>query len=361
MKFIFEQYKNKKVIITGHTGFKGSWLTAWLSSLGAHIYGISNDIPTNPSHFENLNIKNNFFDNKIDILEYNKISEKINEIQPDFIFHLAAESLVKKSFLNPVKTFTTNAIGSINILEAVRNTEGNYPVLVMITSDKVYKNNEWIWGYRENDYIGGDDPYSASKGMAELAISSYISTYYSSNKDYKVAVARAGNVIGGGDWAPDRLIPDCIKAWSKNEMVNIRNPQSTRPWQHVLEPLSGYLLLALKLKQNKKINYQKYNFGPNSDNNYTVKQVISEMSKHWENVKISYDKSESNLKEAGLLKLNCDKALLELGWTPSLSFKETIKLTIDWYKAYYNNENIYEITLNQIREYQNIITGKFKE
>tara|TARA_A100001015_G_C15035282_1_gene735800 strand:- start:2837 stop:3922 length:1086 start_codon:yes stop_codon:yes gene_type:complete len=360
MKSIFNSYKDKKVVITGHTGFKGSWLTAWLCHHGAHVYGISDSIPTNPSNFKNLDIKKNFYDHRINILDYKKLNNIIKKIAPDYIFHLAAESLVKKSYLDPLKAFNTNAIGSINLLESVRNIISNPPVVIMITSDKVYKNNEWIWGYRENDIIGGEDPYSASKGMAEIAINSYMKTYFKNLDDHKIAVARAGNVIGGGDWAPDRLIPDCMKAWSNGEEVIIRNPESTRPWQHVLEPLSGYLLLGLKLSNDNRINQQKFNFGPKPTNNFTVEEVINEMSKYWKNVKILKDTGDHDVKEAGLLKLNCDKALTELGWTPSLTFEETIKLTVEWYKAFYNNDNAYKLTINQINKFEKIIKNKFQ-
>ena len=360
MPNIFEKYRNKKILVTGHTGFKGSWLITWLLSLGAEVHGISNDILTEPSNFKTLKLGNNFHDNRIDILDFETLENKVNEIRPHIIFHLAAESLVKKSFNNPRKAFSTNAIGSINLLEIIRNLKEESPALVMITSDKVYKNNEWIWGYRENDIIGGDDPYSASKGMAELAINSFIKSYFSDSPFYRIAVARAGNVIGGGDWSEDRLIPDCMKAWSQNKKVVIRSPNSTRPWQHVLEPLSGYLLLGLKLLTEKNINYEKYNFGPSQENDYSVIDVITEMSKYWSNIEYQVNEKHRDIKESVLLKLNCEKALKDLGWSPSLSFEDTIRLTVDWYKFFYNKEEIFEITKQQINFYQDIISKKYK-
>ena len=351
---MLKKYKDKTVLVTGHTGFKGSWLCSWLTLLGAKVVGLSIDIPSIPSHFLSTTLGNFIEDHRVDIQDTSAIKKIVNEVQPDFIFHLAAQALVRKSYESPFETIKTNAIGTALILEAVRVLEKDV-VVVCITSDKVYDNVEWTWGYREVDRIGGRDPYSASKGMAELAIRSYFDCFFNNrDSNVKIGIARAGNVIGGGDWALDRIVPDCIKAWSKNEMVEIRNPKSTRPWQHVLEPLSGYLTFALNLYESSNNHGEAFNFGPPADQNFPVDELINEMSKYWDKVKWK-DVSDisSHHHEAGLLKLNCDKVLLELDWTPNLNFKETVKMTVEWYKEFYNNHNesMYAFTISQIEEY----------
>ena len=352
-------YKNKTVIITGHTGFKGSWLSIYLKSLGSNIIGVSKDIPYNPSNFEASNLKSILNDQRIDILDYKRLNSLFKETQPDYVFHLAAQPLVRESYSIPVETMKTNAIGSANILECARGLEKKIN-LVMITSDKAYDNVEWKWGYRENDKLGGKDPYSASKGMAELAIRSFVESYSknnSNNTDMRVGIARAGNVIGGGDWSPDRIVPDCIKNWNKNKTVEIRNPESTRPWQHVLEPISGYLMLGQKLEQDKKIIGEAYNFGPKTDSNYSVHSLIKEMSEYLENFKWNIKPSKTNgLHEAGLLKLNCDKALADLNWRPTLDFKQTVKMTCDWYHNFYhsNADEMLEFCNLQLKQYKDL-------
>lgn len=347
-------FKNKTVLVTGHTGFKGSWLIIWLNMLGAKVIGLSNEIPTEPSNFLVSNLETLHQDNRIDIRDTKKVSELIKETEPDYIFHLAAQALVRPSYENPIKTMSTNSIGSANILESLRDFDKNV-IVVMITSDKAYDNVEWVWGYRETDRLGGKDPYSASKGMAELAIRSYIESYFSPNQpNIRIGIARAGNVIGGGDWAGDRIVPDCMRAWSQKKSVDIRSPNATRPWQHVLEPLSGYLTLALSLSDNNKFHGEAYNFGPVSQNNQSVAELINEMSTLWESVKWN-DVSMGNehFHEAGLLKLNCDKALLELGWLPTMDFSETIEMTLEWYKEYYQDSTkcMFEFTSDQIDKY----------
>jgi CDP-glucose 4,6-dehydratase len=253
-----------------------------------------------------------------------------------------------------LETIEINSIGSANILEALRVLDKDV-VAVMITSDKAYDNLEWVWGYRETDRLGGKDPYSASKGMAELAIRSYIESFFNAkDSNVRVGIARAGNVIGGGDWAIDRIVPDCIEAWSENKVVDIRSPNATRPWQHVLEPLSGYLSLAVHLATDNKINGEAYNFGPNAENNYSVRVLIDEMAKYWD--KIQWNDVSNDIKhvhEAGLLKLNCDKALFDLNWKPTLSFEETVKMTVEWYKDYYQNtdKSMLDQTISQIDLY----------
>ena len=357
MSILVSQYKGAKVLVTGHTGFKGTWLCLWLLQLGAKVSGISKDVPSEPSHFVSANLCNKIQDYRLDVRDDEKLKKLIHKIQPDYVFHLAAQALVRSSYEAPIETFSVNAMGSANILDALRTLKKDV-VAVMITSDKAYDNVEWIWGYRETDRLGGKDPYSASKGMAELAIRSYVESFFNStDSKVTVGIARAGNVIGGGDWALDRIVPDCIRAWSKKESVNIRSPDSTRPWQHVLEPLSGYLLLGSLLAKNKINNGEAYNFGPPANQNYSVRALINEMSVFWDNVNWT-DTSQinMNLHEAALLKLNCDKALSDLNWTSSLNFKETVQMTIEWYKAFheYNDELIYDFTISQINEYSKI-------
>jgi CDP-glucose 4,6-dehydratase len=356
-------FKNKKVLITGHTGFKGSWLSIWLNSLGANVIGVSKDIPTNPSHFKAAQVSKQINHNILDICDASKIRELVLDVKPDFIFHLAAQALVRHSYEKPLETINTNALGTANLLDALRQLE-NSAVAVMITSDKVYDNVEWVWGYRESDRLGGKDPYSASKGMAELAIRTFIESYFRNpNSHIKIGIARAGNVIGGGDWAKDRIVPDCMEAWSCNRIVKIRNPNATRPWQHVLEPLSGYLTLAMTLLKDNKINGEAYNFGPPAHQNYAVSELIIEMSKHWSHIRwndILTIQKNQDFNEAGLLKLNCDKALSDLKWLPSLNFDETVKMTVNWYKNFYENPDVSVLNLsrNQINEYAKYAKSK---
>jgi CDP-glucose 4,6-dehydratase len=349
-----EKFNGSTVLITGHTGFKGSWLSIWLKMLGAKVVGVSHDIPTEPSNFIVSDLENSIVDHRVDIRNTNEVQTLVKSISPDFVFHLAAQALVRTSYDFPILTFETNVLGTINVLNAL-NTLEKPVVAVMITSDKAYDNLEWVWGYRETDRLGGKDPYSASKGMAELSIRSYIESFFKhSHSNVRVGVARAGNVIGGGDWAKDRIVPDCVMAWSEGKQVDIRSPSATRPWQHVLEPLSGYLALACNLVQSNENQGQAYNFGPSSVQNYSVQHLIDEMGKYWDKVHWNdISRTGKHLHEAGLLKLNCDKALFDLSWEPTLRFDVTIKMTIEWYKAYYQKEvpSMYEFTKSQIQEY----------
>ena len=353
-------FSNKTVLITGHTGFKGSWLSIWLANLGAKVIGLSINIPTHPSNFEVSKVFNVVEDKRCDIGNFKDVSSLVESIQPDFVFHLAAQALVNEAYHNPIETIYANSMGTANILESLRRLEKKV-VAIMITSDKAYDNVEWPWGYREHDRIGGKDIYSASKGMAELAIKGYVESFFKENSNVLIGIARAGNVIGGGDWAKDRIVPDCVRAWSKNQSVKVRNPNSTRPWQHVLEPISGYLLLASYLSSSVYFHGEAYNFGPTSDQNQSVEQLINEMANHWSQVDwIDTSESTSNNHEAGLLKLNCDKALFDLIWKPSLDFKETIQMTADWYKKYYQTDSIImnEFTTYQIDQYVKIAKSK---
>ena len=347
-------FKGKKVLITGHTGFKGTWLTIWLANLGAEVTGISLEPNTDPSHFLSTQLHQKINDIRCDIRKKDELEKIIIDLKPDFVFHLAAQALVRLSYSDPVTTWETNVIGTLNVLDSLRNLKNNCTA-IFITSDKCYDNVEWLWGYRETDPLGGPDPYSASKGAAELVIKSYIKSFFPDNGNIRVASVRAGNVIGGGDWSADRIIPDCIKAWVLNKEVNLRNPHSTRPWQHVLEPLSGYLCLAANLSERNELHGEPFNFGPAANQNFTVLELVKEMSIHWDKVK--WEKVldvNQNLYESGLLKLNCDKALHLLNWHAFLGFNETVRLTSEWYKSYYNKtSNIYDLTKEQIEFYTN--------
>ena len=349
-------FKNSRVIITGHTGFKGSWLTAWLKQLGANIMGISLDVPTHPSHFKVSNIGKNIKDIRLDIRDEKKLEKKIINFKPKFVFHLAAQSLVAKSYQEPSLTWQTNVIGTLNVLQALRKLK-NVCNAVIITSDKCYFNKEIRYGYKETDILGGKDPYSGSKASAEILVKSCIDSFFlKSNKNIRIATARAGNVIGGGDWANYRIIPDCVRSWSKYEKVKLRNPNATRPWQHVLEPLSGYLRLGELLYSNKDLCGESFNFGPKPETNFSVEHLMIEMSKYWSEVKWKVEVLDNNVKEAGLLKLNCDKALHSLDWVPNLNFNDTVTLVANWYKTYFNNpkSNMKEFTLEQIKFYEKV-------
>jgi len=347
-------YKDKTVLVTGHTGFKGSWLSLWLKNLGAKIVAVSIDVPSSPSHFDAAQIGHYVEDHRIDIRNSEALIALVKKVQPDFVFHLAAQALVRPSYADPLETIATNAMGSANVLNALRSL-CKPVVVVMITSDKAYDNVEWVWGYRETDRLGGKDPYSASKGMAELVIRTFVESYFSHpDSNVRVGITRAGNVIGGGDWAVDRIVPDCMQAWSKNEAVDIRSPMATRPWQHVLEPLSGYLALGAMLASNDQLHGEAYNFGPPAHQDHPVKELIDEMAKYWDNVKWNdVSDSELHLHEAGLLKLNCDKALFDLKWMPTLQFEETVRMTVEWYRHFYQGADgaMYDFTVSQIEEY----------
>lgn len=355
-------YKNKKVLVTGHTGFKGSWLTAWLNKIGAEVIGISKDIPTKPSMFEELKLEENIKHYLFNLNDLPRLKEVIVNEKPDFFFHLAAQPIVSISYTDPIDTISTNVLGTANILESFRFSN-HRSTGVIITSDKAYDNVEQVWGYKESDLMGGKDVYSGSKGAAELIFKSYYNSFFKSSKsNLRVATARAGNVIGGGDWAKDRIIVDCMKAWSKKKIVEIRNPESTRPWQHVLEPVSGYLSLAQKLFIDETLNGESFNFGPIAEQNYTVKHLIKNLSKYWhyKNADDSFMLvNDTSFHEAGMLKLNCDKALHYLKWKPTLNFTDTVKFTSEWYYDYYNiKENIFDKTINQINEYETLAREK---
>ncbi len=346
-------YRDAKVVVTGHTGFKGSWLIAWLKILGAKVTGIALDPPTTPSHYDAAVLSREISDFRLDIRSGQDIKDIIINFQPDYLFHLAAQPLVRRSYENPHETWETNLIGTLNVLEALRQLK-NECAAVIITSDKCYDNVEWVWGYRENDTLGGADPYSASKGAAELLIKSHIKSFFNKNdSNVRISSARAGNVIGGGDWAKNRIIPDCVSSWSIGKAVCLRNPYSTRPWQHVLEPLSGYLSLAMYLKSGNELHGESFNFGPLAQKNHSVLELVDSMAKYWDKVKWHVEQnSNTGPYESDLLKLNCDKALHFLDWHAVMGFDETVKMTAEWYRAYYQEpRKIIEITNQQISEY----------
>ncbi len=355
-------YKNKKVLITGHTGFKGTWLTTWLLKLGADVCGISDTIPTEPSMFKELELEDKISHHFCDVRNLNEIQEIIKEYKPDFIFHLAAQPIVSISYEDPINTISTNVIGTANILECLRTVTHDCTV-VMITSDKCYENVEWEWGYKETDAVGGRDIYSGSKGAAEVIFHAYQQSFFNNNNTHiKIATGRAGNVIGGGDWAKDRIVVDCMKNWSEGNVVEIRSPSATRPWQHVLEPLSGYLALGQKLHQNYELNGHSFNFGPKSEQNRTVLELLEELSEYWDFVDTdnAYKVTDNvPFHEAGLLKLNCDKALFHLNWEANLYYKECVKLVGEWYFSFYKEEkDMFELTLSQISSYEKIATKR---
>jgi len=355
-------FRNKKVLITGNTGFKGSWLSAWLLSLEAEVYGISKDVPTEPSMFEVLKLNEKINHYQEDIRNYSGVKTIIKHLRPDFLFHMAAQPIVVTSYKEPVDTITTNVMGTTHILESLREINPKCTA-VIITSDKCYDNVEWVWGYKETDSLGGKDIYSGSKGAAEIIFKSYFHSFFKNtrNSNVRVVSVRAGNVIGGGDWADYRIVPDCIKAWVEGKSVEIRSPNATRPWQHVLEPLSGYLTAAVALSEDIRHNGESFNFGPHAEYSKIVKDLLDDLSKYWElDQSPSYlSKETSVFHEAGLLKLNCDKVLFELKWVPTLDYNKLIEFTSKWYFNFYNSEvNMLEFTFDQIREYQNIAISK---
>ena len=324
-------FQGKKVLITGHTGFKGFWLSMILKSLGADVTGVSLKTDKNiQSHFRTLDGESLIKTHYIDIRNLSLLKELIKKLKPNYIFHLAAQALVSESFRDPVNTFTTNTIGSINLLESLRQTniECN---LIMITSDKVYENVEWVFGYRENDKLGGSDPYSASKACAELSIRTYFKSYLN-NSNVKLSIARAGNVIGGGDWSQNRLVPDCIRSWTKNEVVKLRSPNSTRPWQHVFDPINGYLTLALHLNKDQSLSGESFNFGPDHLSDITVIKAVKKLSEKWGEGATYLIADQNFMKEAKLLRLNCDKAHSLLNWKPMMDLDQCVDMTIDWYR-----------------------------
>ena len=347
-------YKNKKVLLTGHTGFKGSWLTLWLKHLGADVLGYSLEPNTNPSMFEELAIYGKCRNVFADILDEKKLEEAFKEFQPDIVFHLAAQPLVRLSYSEPVMTYKTNVIGSLNVLEAAKKCP-SVKAFVNITTDKCYENKEINRGYREDEPMGGYDMYSSSKGCVEILSSSFRRSFLQNPESMAMATARAGNVIGGGDWALDRLIPDCVRSINEGVDIEIRNPIAVRPWQHVLEPLSGYLLLGQKLLEEGHKYADGFNFGPEEESVLSVAEVSKMVTEIYGKGNVIVGEP-SPLHEAGLLMLNIEKAEKVLNWTPTLTASEAIKNTIEWYKHFYAKDcDMYEFTMKQINKYEELI------
>lgn len=349
-------YKDKKVLVTGNTGFKGSWLTLWLMQLGAEVVGVSNEVPSNPSLFEILELESKIKHYWADITDAEKVKEIIKTEEPDLIFHLAAQALVSVSYADPLSTLQTNIMGTANVMDAIKSIEHDCTA-VIITSDKCYDNVEWEWGYKETDRLAGKDIYSGSKSGAEIVFYSYYHSFIKNKGNIKIATTRAGNVIGGGDWALDRIVPDTMKAWSEGNAVEIRSPKATRPWQHVLEPLSGYLHLAAELQNRNELSGESFNVGPRSEYSNTVVELLQGLSQEWKLNESETFKITDNIPfhEAGLLKLNCDKALFHLKWVPTLDYEMVVRFTGQWYYEYYvNNSEMFSFTSNQIKEYENI-------
>ncbi|WP_206670813.1 CDP-glucose 4,6-dehydratase [Cyclobacterium xiamenense] len=343
-------WKNKKVFMTGHTGFKGSWLALWLQEMGAHVKGYSLAPPTAPSLFTAARVSENMISENGDIRNLEQLTMSMRQFEPEIVLHLAAQPLVRLSYESPIDTYDVNVLGTAKVLEAARSC-ACLKSLVVVTTDKCYENNEWAWGYRENERMGGYDPYSSSKGCAELIASAYRRSFFSEPGGASVATARAGNVIGGGDWAKDRLIPDILSAFEKNRPVVIRNPMATRPWQHVLEPLSGYLILAEELYVRGSEVAEAWNFGPDEDDCKPVSWVLDQMIRFWgDGASWCYD-DEPNPHEAVFLKLDCSKAKHYLKWEPRWRVDEALKRTVSWYQVFMRKGNVRKLTLNEIEDY----------
>lgn len=348
-------FSGARVLITGHTGFKGAWLSAWLMSLGAKVCGYSREVPTTPSLFDLAGLAGEIAHHVGDVRDLESLRATVRAFRPDFVFHLAAQAIVSVSYKDPLDTITSNVTGTANVLEVLREVDWRCNAII-ITSDKCYDNVEWVWGYRETDALGGKDIYSGSKGAAELIFRSYYhSFFHGRNHPVRLATARAGNVIGGGDWAADRIVADCIRAWGEGRVVEIRSPAATRPWQHVLEPLSGYLTLARALAVSQVQDGESYNFGPRAEQNRTVVDLIGDLGRIWG---LSSDadayKATGNVPfhEASLLKLNCDKALLDLNWEANLKYEECVEMTGSWYRRVLKDkEQALAVTLEQIAKF----------
>ena len=347
-------WRNRKVFVTGHTGFKGSWLCLWLHHMGAEVIGYALEPPTGPDLFELCRLDELIHSIIGDIRDASLLTKTLLAVKPEIVFHLAAQPIVRESYNHPLETYTTNVIGTINLFEAIRQCT-SIRAVVNITTDKCYENKEWVWGYRENDILGGYDPYSCSKACSELITASYRNSFFNLSVYEKhqlgIATARAGNVIGGGDWALDRLVPDCFRALLNNTTVTIRNPDSIRPWQHVLEPLNGYMLLAEKLYQNGDQFSEAWNFGPNDENAVPAVKIIAMIYEHWgteHNWKLA---DINSIHESTFLKLDSSKARMKLDWKPKLTLEETIQWTSDWYRGFSEKQDIFKMTMDQIKQF----------
>lgn len=342
-------FAGRRVLVTGHTGFKGSWLSLWLTELGASVVGFALPPKTPQDHFVEAGIASLVSHVEGDIRDAASLERVVSEAQPEFVFHLAAQAIVSESYVDPKTTFETNVGGTVNVLDVVRRCN-SVRALVCVTSDKCYRNQEWVWGYRENDALGGRDPYSASKAAAELAFAAYHSSFFAGRTGFAAATARAGNVIGGGDWSPDRIVPDCIRAFSARHAVVLRRPMATRPWQHVLEPLSGYLWLARQLAHGQVESGGSWNFGPSSDSLATVRELVDRAAAVWGDG-ADVQVGGQPFHEAGLLRLNIDKAQAELGWTPRWDLDRTIRETVGWYRSRERGADVASLSRRQIAAY----------
>ena len=348
-------WRSKRVFVTGHTGFKGSWLSLWLQKLGADITGYALEPPTNPSLFEVANVGEGMCSITADIRDAETLAKRMREARPEIVIHMAAQPLVRYSYQAPAETYATNVMGTVHLLEAVRQTD-TVRAVVNVTSDKCYENKEWPWGYRENEPMGGYDPYSNSKGCAELVTAAYRNSYFNAAKysEHGVALAscRAGNVIGGGDWAADRLIPDILRAIETGQPVNIRSPRAIRPWQHVLEPLSGYLTVAEKLSTEGPAFAEAWNFGPADEDAKPVQWIVEHLTQAWGGGAAWQLDQDPQPHEAHYLKLECSKARTKLGWHPRWKLQDTMASIVAWHKAFLNSADMKAFTLGQISEYE---------
>ncbi len=341
-----KDFRNKTILVTGHTGFIGTWMSLWLYMLGAKVIGYSQKPPTKPSMFETIKIKKNIKHISGDVNDFHKLQKVIINNKPEFVFHLAAESLVRESYERPLKTFQTNVMGTANVLESIKNS--SVKSCIIMTSDKCYENKELGRPFNESDPMGGNDPYSASKGAAELVIASYRNSFFK-NKQIGIASVRAGNVVGGGDWAKDRLIPDCFKSLQSNKKIILRNPSSVRPWQFVLEPISGMFSLA---REKPSQFSEPWNFGPSaSSKKLTVDEIVRKVIHEWDKKGVKYGTKNNTFHEAGILRLDSSKAIKNLNWKSVYSINEVVFETTDWYKNYFNKNNMRDITMDQIKKY----------
>lgn len=344
-------FEGKKVLVTGHTGFKGAWITLWLHSLGASVTGFALEPPTRPSLFEALNLEDKITHITGDVRDFEHLQSVFNRYQPEIIFHMAAQALVRRSYVEPRLTYETNVMGTVNLLEAARSCPSVH-VVINVTSDKCYENKEWEYAYRENDRMGGVDPYSSSKGCAELVTSAYYNSFIKDDDRVRLASVRAGNVIGGGDWAEDRIIPDCIRALQVGEPIPVRNPLAIRPWQHVLEPLSGYLWLASRMWLSGHEYDGGWNFGPSAHGNIPVQHVVETIIREWGSGSWSGPRETgAQPHEAKFLKLDCTKANNWLGWHPIYDIDKALQATAGWYKSYYQKKDALQSTLSDIQNY----------
>lgn len=347
-----EFWNQKRVFVTGHTGFKGGWLVTWLLEMGAQVMGYALKPDTDPSYFVLCGLEDRLRSVIGDVREKDALQNAMQSHQPEIVFHLAAQSIVRRSYSDPVRTFATNVIGTVHLLDVVRAVPSVHAV-VIVTSDKCYENREWVWGYREDEPIGGRDPYSASKGCAELATAAYRRSFFQGvGRRVGVATVRAGNVIGGGDWGEDRLVPDAVRALGNQEPLLVRNPQAVRPWQHVLEPLAGYLMLAERLYKEGEKWAGAWNFGPEDKDVRPVRWLVERITEMWGNSASWKIDQGNNPYEAHYLKLDCSKAKSKLGWYPQWDLELSLEKTVNWYKAYFNHEDMLNITINQIHSYE---------